>query len=101
MSQFRKELLEEIDQVTRDAFDLASRRAAKRKEGSRRRAYEKGIREVRQIAGNDAARELAAWICEEIRTERQLPSARQVRKRGARICRDRGHEISTGSWLGA
>lgn len=101
MSQFVKDTLAEIDATTQETFDLATRDAAKRKEGSRRKAYEKGIREVRDIAGKDAALELAEWIQEEIRTDERFPKARSVRKQGARICRDHGHDISTGSWLGA
>lgn len=101
MSQFVRETLVEIDETTQDVFDLATREAAKRKEGSRRKAYEKGVREVRDVAGKDAALELAEWIQEEIRSKERFPTARTVRKQGARICREHGHEISTGSWLGA
>jgi hypothetical protein len=101
VSQFTKEMLAQIDQTTQDEFDLGTRAAAKRKEGSRRNAYEKGIREVQNIAGKDAARELTEWIENEIRTSGRFPTARSVRKRGAKICRDREHEISAGSWLGA
>lgn len=101
MSQFVKDMLAEIDRTTKEEFDLASRRAAERKEGSRRNAYRKGIREVRDIAGKDAARELTEWIQEEIRTNQRLPSARTVRKQGAKICREYGKDVSTGSWLGA
>lgn len=101
MSAVTKELLAEIDEATQAAFDLGTRNAAKRKEGSRRKAYEKGIKEVNSLAGRDAARELTDWIIDEIEEKQALPSARQVRKRGARICRNHGEEISTGSWLGA
>lgn len=94
-------MLAQIDQTTQDEFDLGTREAAKRKEGSRRNAYQKGLREVQNVAGKDAARELAEWIQEEIRTAERFPTARNVRKRGAKICREHGHEISTGSWLGA
>jgi len=101
MSQFVTERLAEIDQTTQEVFDLATRADARRREGSRRNAYQKGIRAVRDTAGSDAARELTEWIQTEIRTKEQFPSARSVRKRGAQICREYGHEISTGSWLGA
>lgn len=101
MATFSKELVREIDETVEETFDLATRADAKRKEGSRRDAYEKGIRAVRDVAGNDAARELAAWIQDEIREHERFPSARDVRQQGAKICRDRGHEVSTGSWLGA
>jgi hypothetical protein len=101
MSEFTKELLAEIDRTTQEEFDLGTREAAKRKEGSRRNAYQKGIREVRDVADKDAARELTDWIQDEIRTKNRFPTARNVRKRGAKSCRERDHEISTGSWLGA
>ena len=101
MGEFTRERLREIDETTQEVFDLGTREAAKRKEGSRRTAYEKGIREVRDVAGKPAARELAEWIQEEIRSMEKFPTARRVRKRGAAICRESGHEVSTGSWLGA
>ena len=101
MSELTRELLGEIDDATKETFDLGSRRQAKKKEGLRRNAYEKGLREVQRIAGKPQARELAAWIEGEIRAKERFPSARSVRKRGAKICRESGHEISTGSWLGA
>lgn len=101
MSQFVKDRLAEVDEATKETFDLATRADAKRKEGSRRKAYKKGIREVRDIAGNDAAREFTEWLATEIEKTETFPSARRVRKQGARVCRDHGKEISTGSWLGA
>ena len=91
----------EIDAVVQDVFDVDSRRQAKEKAGSRRKAYEKGIREVRDIAGKPQAERLAEWIEDEIRSRERFPSARDVRKRGAEICRESGHSVSTGSWLGA
>ena len=63
--------------------------------------YRKALKEVQQIAGNDPMRELGGWIRDRIRTKEDLPSGRTVRKKGAEICRDRGKDISTGSWLGA
>lgn len=50
---------------------------------------------------NPEAATLAEWIREEIRTQESFPSARTVRKQGARICRESGHDVSTGSWLDA
>lgn len=101
MSDPTEELLQSIDDATREAFDVGSRRQARQKEGSRRDAYERGLREVRRIAGNSQARDLAERIRDDIRTNERLPSARRVRKWGAEICRESGHEVSTGSWLGA
>lgn len=100
MRQLTREMLQEIDRTAQDVFDLATREAAKRKEGSRRNAYQKGIRAVRDTAGTDAARELSEWIQSEIRETESFPSARQVRKQGARICREHGHSVSADSWLG-
>lgn len=101
MSAWTKELLREIDGAVQKTFDVGTRDAARKREGSRRDTYEKGLTEVRKVAGLEAARESADWIQGEIRTEERFPSARVVRKRGARICREAGHEVSTGSWLGA
>lgn len=47
-----KTVLEEIDEVVRDVFDLAARRQAKRKEWSRRNVYERSSREVKHIAAD-------------------------------------------------
>lgn len=90
-----------IDETAADVFDLGSRNKAKEKAGSRRKAYEKGLKEVRQKAGDEEAERLADWIVEEMRTEQRYPSARNVRQKGAELCRQSGHEISTNDWLGA
>ena len=94
-------LLDEIDQTTQEVFDLATRADAKRREGSRRNSYQKALKEVNNIAGQSAARALADWIQAEIRQNERFPNARDVRQRGAQLCRENGHEVSTGSWLGA
>ncbi|WP_135533917.1 hypothetical protein [Halostella pelagica] len=91
--------LREIDAAKDGALTEAARR--KSQYDHRRQAYKKALREARAIAGDDAARELADWIEATIRDEKQLPRAREVRQKGADICRDRGKEVSTGSWLGA
>lgn len=101
MTDHATELLREIDAVAADVFDLADRERARERAGSRREAYEKGLRTVRDVAGKPQARELAEWIQAEMREREAFPSAREVRKQGARICRESGHEVSTGSWLGA
>lgn len=95
------ERVREIDEVVRDVFDVASREQAKEKAGSRRKAYRKGIEEVKDVAGKREAEALAEWIESEIRSRERFPSAREVRKEGADICRQSGYEVSTGSWLGA
>lgn len=101
MAALITELLEQIDETVQDVFDLGTRREAQRREGSRRRMYEKALRETADVAGEPAATALAQWIQEEIRDRERFPPGRSVRKRGAELCRDNGHPISTGSWLGA
>ena len=91
----------EIESTIEQTLDLNRKRDAKKKAKSRINVYRKALKEVQQIAGNDPMRELADWICDQIRTKETLPSGRTVRKKGAEICRDHGKEISTGSWLGA
>lgn len=93
------EVLGEIDAAKDESLSEADRRESQYRR--RRQAYEKAIREVRGIAGNDGARELADWIEASIREEKTLPRAREVRQKGADVCRERGQEVSTGSWLGA
>ncbi|WP_225333070.1 hypothetical protein [Halomicrobium urmianum] len=103
MSDQIEQMVREIDKTAVEVFDLAARRQAKEKAGARRDAYEKGLREVREIADDDdeAARELSEWIQEEMRSREKYPSARNVRQQGAEIVRKRGHEVSTNDWLGA
>lgn len=96
-----RELMREIDETVQNVFDVATRAGAKEKAGSRRDAYEKGLSEVRRIAGKPQAHELAEWIQAEMRGEERFPSAREVRKQGATICRESGHEVPDDSWLGA
>jgi hypothetical protein len=98
---FTHDLLAEIDATTQEVFDLATLADAKRREGSRRNSYEKALEEVKTRAGKPGARALAEWIQSEIRDTEEFPSGRAVRKRGARLCRENGHEVSAGSWLGA
>ncbi len=96
-----KTALKEIDDAVTEVFDLVSRRQTKQKEGSRRNVYEKSPREVKQVAGNDEMGELREWIIQYIRNKEKFPSRRETRKQGARIYRNSGHSIPTGSWLGA
>lgn len=101
MAALIQELLSQIDETVQDVFDLGTRREAQRREGSRRTVYEKALRETAAVAGDPAATALAQWIQGEIRDREAFPAGRSVRKRGAELCRENGHEISTGSWLGA
>ncbi|WP_224270820.1 hypothetical protein [Haloprofundus salinisoli] len=93
--------LDDIDDVVTETFDLQTRRQAKQKEGSRRNVYERSLREMRQVAGTGEMRQLQSWIGEYIAEKERFPTSREVRKEGARICRENGSEIPTGSWLGA
>ena len=98
---YARDRVRKIDAVAQDVFDVASRQQAKEKAGSRRKAYKKGIEEVKDVAGKREAETLAEWIESEIRSRERFPTAREVRKQGADICRQSGYEVSTGSWLGA
>lgn len=101
MSDDVTEWLKEIDDVVMETFDFGDRTDAKRTAGSRRKAYERGLTEVHDVEGERGGRQLFNWIQEQIRNEERFPSAREVRKRGAKILRESGHEVSTGNWLGA
>ena len=93
------DMLDEIDRAKEESLSRAQRGDAQYE--SRRQAYRKGLRETQRIADTSLARELAEWIVDRIRTEKTLPGARDVRQKGAQLCRREGYEISTGSWLGA
>lgn len=95
------EEMNRIERTIEETLDVARRREAKQKANSRIEVYRKALKEVRQVAGNDAMRELGAWIRERIEASGDPPSGRDVRQKGAAICREHGEEISTGSWLGA
>lgn len=101
MSDDITEWLRGIDRAAMATFDFDARADAKRKAGSRRRAYERVLREVRDVAGAAAGRELSTLIETEIRTERRFPPARTVRERGTSIVSEHGHEVPTDNWLGA
>ena len=94
------EALQAIDDTVKEVFDLGTRRQAKRKEGSRRNVYEKSLREVKQVAGDEEMEALKRWLIQSIREDERFPSGRETRKQGAQICRDSGHSIPTGSFLG-
>lgn len=96
-----KEALREIDEAVRDVFDLGTRRQAKQKEGSRRTVYEKSLREVKEVASEEEMEALKQWVIQSIRKDERFPSGRETRKRGAQLCRDSGHSVPTGSFLGA
>lgn len=95
------EEMDRIEQTIDETFDVARKREAKQKAKSRTEVYRKALKEVRQVAGSDAMRELSAWVRERIEESGEAPSGRDVRQQGAAICREHGEEVSTGSWLGA
>lgn len=96
-----EEEMASIEATMDESLSEARRRDAERDAPSRPKLYRKALAEVQRIAGNAAMRDLAAWIREQLRDEGEPPSGRDVRQKGAEICRDRGEEVSTGSWLGA
>ncbi len=96
-----KEEMREIEATIEESIDVARKRDAAKKAKSRKKAYEKALREVQRIAGDGQMRTLADWIRGEIRETESFPSGRTVRQKGADICRQSGNEVSTGSWLGA
>lgn len=93
--------MDAIEATIDETLDVGSKRTARKKAKSRLEVYEKALKEVQQVAGNDPMRELSGWIQSEIREDAEPPSGRRVRQEGADICRDHGETISTGSWLGA
>lgn len=96
-----KEEMSEIERTIDETLDVARKREATQKAKSRLKVYRKALKEVQQIAGNEPMRELAAWIRDRIKDRREPPSGRDVRQKGAAICREHGEEVSTGTWLGA
>lgn len=92
--------LRDVDAVPVEVLDVATRADAKEKAGTRRDAYERALHEAREIAGREAAGELVEWIQERIRSEEEFPGSRQVRERGAKICRELSHPVPDDSWLG-
>lgn len=96
-----RELLRDIDNAVEESLGQHEQYEAKKDGASRRKGYEKAIREVDTVAGRTEARRLAEWIEAEIRDEGKLPTARRVRQRGADVVREAGHDVPTGSWLGA
>ena len=90
-----------IEATIEETFDRHQRKEARDTAKSRLNVYRKALKEVRDVAGTAAMHELGGWIREHVGDRKKAPSGRQVRQHGAQICREHGHEISTGSWLGA
>lgn len=96
-----KRELKAIDEAIEESLNVARKHEEKRTAKSRREVYQKALKEVQDVAGDTAMAELSGWIQARIREDKSPPAGRSVRKQGARICREYGEEISTGSWLGA
>ena len=70
---------------------------------SRRKAYEKTLRELKAIDADDddeGVRVIADWLVDQIRENETPPGSRDVRRRAATFCRERGYEIRNDEWLG-
>ncbi len=93
--------MRDIDRAVKDALGSHEQYESKKEGRSQRRAYQKSIEEVREVAGKTEAQRLATWIETTIRDDKKLPSSRKVRKKGAEICRDVGEPVSTNDWLGS
>jgi hypothetical protein len=93
--------MKHIDRTVEQVLGTHEQYETKKEGRSRRRSYEKSIEAVRDVAGTTEAKQLAQWIENRIRDDKELPSGRQVPKKGAEICRNAGHTVSTNDWLGA
>lgn len=93
--------MRDIDRAVEESIGTHEEYGAKKEGQSRRRVYEKSIEAVRDTAGTSEAARLTEWIETRIREDGDFPSGRRVHKRGAQICRDAGHSVSTNDWLGA
>lgn len=71
---------------------------------SQRDAYEKTLRELREIDADDddeGVDVITDWIVERIHKKGKLPGSRAVRKRAAEFCRANGYGVRNDEWLGA
>lgn len=92
--------LRRIGDAVEETLDAHEKYEEKQTGKSRRTVYEKSLREVERIAGETASQQLGMWIASRIREDGRLPSGKAARKRGAEICRENDHKVSSGSWLG-
>lgn len=93
--------MRDIDRAVEETISKREQYKEAKSGRSRRRAYEKSLEEVRDTADTAEANQLAEWIATRIREKKKLPSSKQVRKQGAKICRDSGYSVSTNDWLGS
>lgn len=93
--------MQDIDRAVEETISEQDQYEETQSGRSRRGAYEKSLEEVRDTADRAEADQLATWIADRIREKEKLPSSKQVRKQGAKICRDAGYSVSTNDWLGS
>ena len=70
---------------------------------SQRDAYEKTLRELREIDADDddeGVEVITDWIVESLHEKEKLLGSRVVRKRAAKFCRENGYEVRNDEWLG-
>src|SRR6056297_2795245 len=70
---------------------------------SRRKVYEKTLRELKAIDADDddeGVRVVSEWLVEQIREDETPPDSRAVRRKAATFCRENGYEIRNDEWLG-
>lgn len=96
-----EESMAEIDRAVEATISDPRKYRNERSERSQRRAYEKSLEAVDDLASEAATGRLASWIADAIREKGKLPTSRRVRKKGAKICRDAGYSVSTNDWLGS
>ena len=84
-------------------YEAAATLPDKRLGTSQHEAYEKTLRALVAIDGDDDDEGVAAitdWIVERIHDKEKLPGSRAVRREAAKISRKSGYEISNDEWLG-
>jgi len=96
-----EESMTEIDRAVEETISDPRKYRNERTERSQRRAYEKSLEAVDDLASEAAVKRLATWVADTIREKEKLPTSRRVRKKGAEICRDAGYSVSTEDWLGS
>ncbi|WP_459195123.1 DUF5789 family protein [Halosimplex sp. J119] len=83
--------------------EAAGRLDNARLDGSQRKAYERTFRELKAVDivdDDEGITAVADWIVARIEEKGKLPGSRDVRRQGAKVCRESGYEISNDEWLG-
>jgi len=74
-----------------------------RLDDSRRKAYEKTLRELKAIDADDddeGVQVISGGLFEQITETEKPPDSRAVRRKAATFCRENGYEIRNDEWLG-